>query len=250
MNAYQKMEAHLAEHAYKRGAYAGDAPADPSRRGRTHYRVVRDSATVLAVVFHYTQILRAHADGTVEINVAGYIDSPTTREALWNATAKFWRPTQLLSHIENGYRNHKLRVYGTGSCVFTGYGHFRSDGKPLFKPTPLKAYRSDREARKAWDEATAEFKQVFPLLFAGHVRQPVRYAPFPYSSKDLIADPQTWPSVVQAMAYQRRGTDAPDDPKKAWAELRRLATENLRVVVDLPVEEHNDLHTRNWPETV
>ena len=41
MNMYTKLSMHLSRHQYKRGQYKGDAPADPSRRGKNHFRVTR-----------------------------------------------------------------------------------------------------------------------------------------------------------------------------------------------------------------
>jgi hypothetical protein len=85
-NAYGNLSLHHSRHEYKRGQYKGDAPADGSNRGKSHFRVIKPNAAYPAdpykVRFHATNILLAYADGRVTFNTNGFHDRPTTREAV------------------------------------------------------------------------------------------------------------------------------------------------------------------------
>ena len=85
---YERLQAHLTKHAYKRGANKGDAPLDSSRRGRSHERVStrRDH---MAVRFWNTDVIRAYPDGRIVLNCGGWYMSPTTKTCVNDALRWF-----------------------------------------------------------------------------------------------------------------------------------------------------------------
>ena len=225
---FGNLRLHIERYKYKKGAYAGAAPADTSRRGKSHFRVEM-RGTYIAVVFHYTSILRAFDDGRVVLQSGGYETSPTTRaaleHALWLAGYKGW----LRSDTRNGLLNTVLQLAPTnGAWRKLGW----ADGITI-SPTgevtgyaPIKTYRADKEARKAWREQAQPFKEMLPILLAG-LENSGRCYPLTYNLKSAALDPESWPDLAATLAF-RAGFDAAD----AWRYLDRAATEEMRVVVE------------------
>jgi hypothetical protein len=65
MTAHTKLKLHLERYAYKRGRNTGEAPADSSRRGKTHFRVIRGNGGQMIVRFHNADLLTAYEDGHI-----------------------------------------------------------------------------------------------------------------------------------------------------------------------------------------
>jgi len=228
---FGNLRLHIQRHAYKKGRHAGAAPADSSRRGKSHFRVEQRAAAI-AVVFHYTDILIAYEDGSIKLDSGGYETSPTTRaaleDALWLAGYKGW----LRSARRNGYLNTTINLSPArgGAWIRVGW----ADGITI-SPTgevtgyaPIKAYRADKEARKAWREQAQPFKEMLPILLAGLENQARVYPSFRvYDVGSAALNPESWPELARHLAY-RTGYDA----ATAWAYLDREATENMRVIVN------------------
>lgn len=225
---FSRLRLHVERHAYKKGRYAGAAPADTSRRGKTHFRVEL-THNGAAVVFHQTRILRAFDDGSIMLDSAGWHDSPTTRAAMQDALRLAGYKGWLTSKTLNGYKNTVLRLVGVRDDLGWSDGMTIARGGAVSGYAPLRAYRADKEARKAWRESAQEFKAVLPVLLAGIEAQGRTYHPFglPRDLSDAALDPELWPKLAQYLAY-KCGYDAPT----AWAWLDRQVTGPMRVTVE------------------
>lgn len=229
---FGNLRLHIERHAYKKGAYAGAAPADTSRRGKSHFRVEM-RGTYISVVFHCTSILRAFDDGRVVLNTDGWHESPTTRAALEDALYISGYRGWLRSDRRNGYMNTVLNIPSArgGARIRVGW----ADGITI-SPTgevtgyaPIKAYRADKEARKAWREQAQPFKEMLPVLLAGLEAQGTGrgYLPYGNSIQGAALYPEHWPNLAEYLAFHS-GYDAP----AAWRYLDHAATKDMRVVVN------------------
>lgn len=228
---FGNLRLHIQRHAYKKGCHAGAAPADTSRRGKSHFRVEQRAAAI-AVVFHWTDILIAYEDGSIELDSGGYETSPTTRaaleDALWLAGYKGW----LRSDTRNDLLNTVLQLAPTnGAWIRVGW----ADGITIARDgtvtgyAPIKTYRADKEARKAWREKAQPFKEMLPILLAGLEAQGTGrgYLPYGNSIQGAALYPEHWPDLAQYLAFH-----SGYDPRQAWAYLDRAATEDMRVIVE------------------
>lgn len=227
---FGNLRLHIERYKYKKGRHAGAAPADTSRRGKSHFRV-ENHGYYIDVVFYYTSILRAFDDGRVVLQAGGYETSPTTRaaleDALWLAGYKGW----LRSDHRNGYLNTVLNLSPArgGAWIKVGW----ADGITI-SPTgevtgyaPIKTYRADKEARKGWRAEAQPFKEMLPILLAGVETQGgVRRHPHVAGGVSAAAlNPECWPDLAYYL-WIRCGGDAP----AAWAYLNREVTQHMRVV--------------------
>lgn len=220
---------HIQRHKYTKGQHTGAAPADSTRRGKSHFRVAHKFDRRIVVIFHHTEILTAWEDGTIVLNTDGYHESPTTRAALEHALFLAGYRGWLKSLTLNGYKNTVLRLSGISRDLGWVDGIIIAPDHTVSGYAPLKTYRADKQARKEWRESAAEFKAVLPVLLAGVEAQGVRY--HPVVSKPLaqaVYDPECWPALTRYLAY-KTGYDAPT----AWAYLDREATHYMRDVVPL-----------------
>ena len=227
---FGNLRLYLQRHAYKKGAYAGAAPADSTRRGKSHFRVEMRGAACIAIVFHYTAILRAFDGGRVVLDSDGYHEAPTTRaalkHALWLCGYKGW----LKSTNHNGYKNTTLHMPPAkgGAWIKVGWADgitIAPDGT-VTGYGPIKAYRADKQARKEWREEAQEFKAVLPVLLAGLESSGApRYHPRVGALYDAALNRESWPDLARYLAY-KTGYDAPT----AWAYLYRKVTKRMRVV--------------------
>ena len=155
MDMYTKLSMHLSRHQYKRGRFKGDAPADPNRRGRSHFRVTRTDGSRIGVIFHRTQIITAHKDGCVEVSLNGYESSQTTRAACWLAGVN------IFSEWRNGFRNTMAQIKTSGKAyVYYDGMVFNEDGTLSTGPLPMEAYRADKADRAEFRKDAAEFRAL------------------------------------------------------------------------------------------
>lgn len=231
---FGNLRLHIERYKYKKGRHAGAAPADSSRRGKSHFRVEM-RGTYIAVVFHWTDILIAYEDGSIKLDSGGYEQAPTTRaaleHALWLAGYKGW----LRSDRRNGYLNTVLNLSPArgGAWIKVGW----ADGITIARDGtvtgygPIKTYRADKEARKEWREQAQPFKEMLPILLAGLETQGRACHPWGAigALSDAALNPEQWPDLAQYLAY-KTGYDV----ATAWAYLDRAACENMRVIVEEP----------------
>lgn len=228
MNAFDKISNHVEQHQYRKGRFVGEAPVD--RRSKTHFRA-GVTPTYAYVRFHRTDILTAYRDGTVRLDCSGWDYAPTTRDAVWTATQKFFHSAALHTHRENGYGNTAIAVRGRTYAFYDGIT-FDADGQLLSEAQPFKAYRADREARKKWDADAAAFKAVFPMLYAA-ARSDFSSRPQitpVHCAASALRTSDEWPSLAARIFVKANATE---DWKAAWALFRNKQVNELRVVVDV-----------------
>jgi len=172
---YENLKAHLAKHMYRRGKHKGDAPADASNRGKNHYRVVQNNnrSDCISVRFHATDIITAHAGGTIVLHMGGYEDSPTTKAAYRHAMGAFSTFTSYLHSVTQfGLRQICVTTFRpiAGQKTYRYYSHmqFDAEGNLLTDPAPFQRRGIDKFKSKAFIQALkeSEFRAVFPLLYA------------------------------------------------------------------------------------
>jgi len=173
MNLYTKLSQHLYGHAYTKGQFKGDAPADASRRGRCHHRVVRPSnGAFIAVRFHNTDIIRAYPDGTIVLDSNGWDASPTTRDAYAHHSFH-------LRSVRHGSHTQTALYSGTwyaGPVVpFYDGLTLDADRRLASERKPFMARVADKEERREFrtDEDVQAFRQALPLLHAAVTAMPL-----------------------------------------------------------------------------
>lgn len=238
--AHALLARHLERHQYKKGVYQGAAPADSSRRGKSHFRIERRYNGDLAVVFHHTDVLRASPDGTLTLRTGGYHDSQTTRAAFSHAVLSFtpWR-MQLTTVTLNGYRNPCLIGRGLSDAVAFEEGMtIAPDGTVNNFGAQVSRYEADRQRRAAWrkDPLIQEFRELLPLMFEAAKSSassetwrrimPLGFANI-YNRLEALQDKDSWADLIMWMAHV-----APDlDAGRAWSALfDQPATARMRLV--------------------
>ena len=232
MTAQTNLQLHLERHEYKRGRYKGDAPADDSRRARTHFRVTPDHT----VVFHTTVILTARPDGTIRLHTNGWDSAPTTREAMNHAIfVAVKKPVYMHSKRYNG-----LSQTAIGQHRYYDGMVFDSDMQLVSSPAPFSAYATDREATKALRDAAAPLRAMLPILVAAEGANPApthqRHAPW-YNIRAgrtdtdramyIFDNPEHWPAFVSY--FYNHG----DTHQTLWARAYARLTVNMLKVVDV-----------------
>lgn len=210
MNTYDKLAAALEKHMYKRGAYQGDAPADPSRRARNHIRLVKRSGT-MTVRKYNTDILTAYPDGSIVINLGGWHDSSTTREAINDALRDYCtiRPLPYVGTQTVFSMSQLCVMVGDKSYRYYGGITFDADGKLTTEPDRFEALRMDTEASKEFmDEIKASgFKDMFPLLYATATPTTAYDGRRAHTLRNCLGNDyhaNEWPEIVAVAKYDTR----------------------------------------------
>jgi hypothetical protein len=244
MNAHTKLKLHLDRWMYKRGRNKGDAPADSSRRAKTHFRVVQGNGGQMIVRFHNADIISAYEDGHIVLNTRGWHASPTTRSAMNDALCFFGMGA--VGTVRNGgYSQTGIRMNGKTYRYYDGM-EFAADGTPL---TPLKTFTAKRTDREETAEFRADIKEsgfvdTFPVLFAAVTPEQARY--YVRSTKDAMCSEHLagqWPTVVAQIKYQNKRyyryyshrPAAYDNHKDALRALVASITKNMTKIVDTDV---------------
>lgn len=225
---HTKLKFHLERHAYKRGAFEGDAPADKRRRYKSHFRVRRDGDD-MCVRMYNTDIIRVAPDNTVTLNTNGWHTSTTvanTNDALsefigWGGMGKLkFRGLSQLAIRANG----KTYLYYDGMT-------FSPDGTLLTEARPFRRVITDREETAAFrtDIDESGFKAVFPVLFAA--AKPTR-GWITRELKSIVTSEwraNAWPDVAAHFkAYF-------DDHKAAYQAIVKQCTQGMRLIVESDV---------------
>jgi len=164
MNTYTTLSMHLARHLYKRGRFAGSAPADKDRRGKSHFRVVKRGEN-MGVILHSTQIITAYPDGQVMLDANGFEDFPTTRKAYGTMGFAFY------TQSNNGYKNTMVRMWNTPHTMGEAYVYysgmvFNEAGVLVGEPVPEHKYVADKAERKEFKATAKGFLEMLPILLA------------------------------------------------------------------------------------
>ena len=274
MNTYQQLAASLEKNQYKRGQFKGDAPADPSRRGRSHIRIVKGAHTqdynsVMSVRMYATDILKAFPDGTIEINLRGWESSSTTRANLNDVLGTYRRGQRRLylstAHVfgisqPSIYTNDKAYLYYGGM-------QFDAEGKLMTPPMAFEARRLDRDEAKEFTDDLKEssFKDMFPLLYATCTADEYRmFTPTPRELRAILTDKDCaddWSELIAAFKYVSgwghdrrrfygRSTYERGDAKSCWAAIMKRAKEDMHVTLRSTLTEyHTNVAPKFFPAT-
>lgn len=239
MNAHTKLKFHLERHMYKRGLNKGEAPADATRRSKTHFRVIRGNGGQMIVRFHNADILSAYEDGHIVLDTNGWHASPTTRTAM-NQALCFFGMGGVGSVRKGGYSQTGIRVNGKTYRYYDGMS-FAADGTPLTPLKPFSAKRTDREETAEFRKDIKEsgFVDMFPVLYNA-AEVPTR-GWLPRSTHRVMtsdAHSNDWPDLValtKYSTYHARHTGKPTHPdhKDALRSLIASVTRNMTKFVDL-----------------
>jgi hypothetical protein len=241
MNAHTKLTMHLSRHAYKRGQFKGDAPADCGRRAKTHFRVIKGNGGTMLVRMHNADLITAYEDGRIKLHTNGWHTSRTTRDCMGEALTNFFGWGYLHSVRMGGYSQTGIKMNGKTYRYYDGM-EFSADGAPL---TSLKVFT----ARRADREETAEFRKeikesgfvgMFPILYnaAG-----VAENSWLLRTKEKITDADSadsWPEIVSIYKYPRythrmKLIPAYPDHKAALRAIVASFTKNMTKFVDTDV---------------
>jgi hypothetical protein len=258
MNLLTILREHIAKHQYKRGAHKGTAPADHTRRGRTHERLI-DNGDHVSLRFHYTDIIKVFEDRIV-LDTNGYHSSPTTRTALSDFMGRFMRARYPLYYITsdrtvNGPCITRVAMNGERT-TFAYYDHMAFDivsGEPV---TPLRRFTktvADREARKAWRDnpQVKTWRSLLPVLVSGIPAQleantlKVAYIHDREWGERMLSDNPDLaiPVINRAYTEVRNATRSydyltrtwitkPVTAAMVWAYINRTATSHLTKLID------------------
>ena len=238
MNAHTRLKLHLERNAYNRGRNKGDAPADSSRRAKTHFRVVQGNGGQMIVRFHNADLLSAYEDGRIVLNTNGWDSSPTTRSAMNDALCFFGMGT-VRSVRKGGYSQTGIRMVGKTYRYYDGM-EFSADGTPL---TPLKQFTAKRADREETAEFRADIKEsgfvdMFPVLYAA-AGAPEKNWLATSAHKIMTNDyhANDWPELValtKYSTYHARHTGHPthDNHKAALKSLIASVTRTMTKLVD------------------
>lgn len=226
MTTYDRLNAHLTRHAYKRGANKGDAPFDQSRRGRSHHRVVQ-RADFMAIRFHNTDIVRAYPDGRVMIDCRGWVTHNTTMSALREATKFMPFSFSVGSRSVMSISQTVVRRMDKTVLYYDGIT-FDNEGNIITELRPFEARRIDKaESKEFMDGITASgFKDMFKLLYA--TVQPPEAAPFyPRILSDSLTDPEhaaDWPHIIAKYKYEKKWQSHGTGMSMGWEEVGTAKT--------------------------
>jgi hypothetical protein len=241
MNAHTKLTMHLSRHMYKRGQFKGDAPADPARRSKSHFRVVKGNGGQMIVRMHNADLVTAYEDGRIMLNTSGWHDSQTTRACMNDALCFFG-----MGHIGSvrfrGYSQTGLRMNGKTYRYYDGM-EFAADGTLL---TPAKTFTAKLTDREETAEFRADIKEsgfvdMFPVLYAAAA--PSESGWLGYTTKKIITcehSAHRWPELISLIKYPGYGYRSKNQPKHpdhkaALRELIASITKNMTKLVDTDV---------------
>ena len=244
---YERLQAHLTKHAYKRGANKGDAPLDSARRGRSHERV-STRPDHMAVRFHGTDVICAYPDGRITIDCNDWATSPSTRTCV-NDALRWFGGNNAWLYSDRMYGKTQL-VLKTRCGTYAYYDGITIDpsGEITSEIKPFEGRRIDKAASKEMYAEMQEcgFKDVFKLLHAVAEKLPhanndslydtVRFARSA-ELRDFITNEfhsNKWPYVVDSVSF-RHGYDwqtrtyshTKHDYKTAWNNLMQRVKADL-----------------------
>jgi hypothetical protein len=242
MNAHTKLKLHLERHMYKRGRNTGGAPADASRRGKTHFRVIKGNGGQMIVRMHNADLITAYEDGRIRLDTRDWHTSPTTRSNMNDALSSFFGRGTLSSVRYRGYSQAILGMNGKTYRYYDGM-EFSADGTLL---TPAKTFTAKLTDRDETAEFRADIKEsgfvdMFPILYAAAEVPTDTWMATP-TRKLMTCEhlAHHWPHLISIIKYPRysyRNRNQPEYPdhKAALRALTASVTKNMTKLVDTDV---------------
>lgn len=165
MIPYLALKWHLERHAYKRGQYKGDAPADASRRFKNDFRVVR-SGDKLCVKMYNTHLIEVTPDNKVRISMGGWWTS-TTKANINQAMRQFLGWGAITTCTRFSHRQLQFIAKGKAYRYYDGM-EFNAEGELLSPPQFFEAKRVDSDQTQQFRQAMKDsgFTEVWPVLFS------------------------------------------------------------------------------------
>lgn len=242
MNAHTRLKLHLERHVYKRGRNTGDAPADSSRRGKSHFRVIQGNNGQMLVRMHNADLITAYEDGRIKLDTRGWHNSPTTRNCMGQALTNFFQWGYLHSARYGNYSQTGIRMHGKTYRYYDGM-EFAADGTLLTEAKTFTAKRTDREETAEFraDIKESGFVDVFPILYAAATvpeNSWIHTAAQKLMTSEYHAN--QWPDLValtKYSTYKSRHYNRPahDNHKDALRALVASVTKNMTKLVDTDV---------------
>jgi hypothetical protein len=233
MNCHSKLKLHLSRHAYKRGQFKGDAPADPARRSKSHFRVIEGNGGQMIVRMHNADLITAYEDGRIRLDTKNWHHSPTTR-ACMNDALCFAGRGHIGSVRKWGVSTTGIRMNGKTYRYYDGM-EFSAEGELLTEPEEFMAKRVDSDETAEFRREVKEsgFADVFPLLFQSSTAEDAAYV---RSTRDAMTCEHLtnqWPAVVASVKFSQgyRKQLMYDNHKDAWRALIARCTKNMTVIV-------------------
>ena len=242
MNCHTKLKLHLDRHVYKRGRNKGEAPADSSRRSKTHFRVIQGNGGQMIVRMHNADLITAYEDGRIKLDTRGWHTSPTTRGCMNDALTNFFGWGYLTNTRMGGYSQTGIRMNGKTYRYYDGM-EFAADGTLMTFAKRFTAKRTDREETAEFraDIKESGFVDVFPVLYQA-AELPVQGWLATSAHKIMTSDyhANDWPELVALAKYsnwraRHYNKPAHDNHKDALRALIASVTRNMTKLVDLDV---------------
>jgi hypothetical protein len=204
MTAYQTAILHISRWAYKRGINRGDAPADPSSRKKSHFRMIALTGRCV-VRFHNANIITAYEDGGIELDARGWVDSPTTRKAFAEGLSalKIRNISRPYGMTHCSTKHTVVKAEGKTYVYYDGM-RFSDVGELMTVPRPFRETRIDKEetAELARELEASGFKAMYKIIYATCQPQQVSksgsYFRDYLTCSDRACD---WPDIVSYYKY-------------------------------------------------
>jgi hypothetical protein len=238
-NTYQRLEAHLEKHEYKKGANKGDAPAMFERRRKTWF-LVQKLNDCIGILFHRTHIVKVYPDGRLIIDTDGYFNSQTTKHYLAIALHRFatnWTWDQTPRNLSVlGYRQGVVR----GVRFYDGIQFMETpSGWDLMSELkPFSAKRVNKKEVEEFNKGIKEsgFKDMFKVLHGTCPNERGEYInTSPYYLQEILTDPEkadSWIKLIQYVGIEsghfRNDTTGSWEFQKRKVEARKLWTRIMR----------------------
>jgi hypothetical protein len=230
MTPYTKLKFHLERHAYKKGQFKGDAPADSSRRGKNYFRVVRQG-DLMCVRMYNTNLIEVTPDNKITISMGGWWTN-TTKRNLNEALFTFIGWGRVSSRTLFNY-NHMCITVRHKTYKFYDGMEFDAGGNVL---SPLSRFERNQTDRKETAEFRADveacgFKGVWPVLFSTAEPQRLVGWSTAYLRKIITREEHanTWPDLA---AYKKQFFN---DHREAYNSIIRECTRYMTEVVPTDV---------------
>lgn len=241
MNMYTKLSMHLSRHMYKRGRNKGDAPANASRRGMDHFRVLKGNDDTYRVRMYSTDIITAYPNGDVKIDTNGYHTHNTTIIRLNEALHWFFDGVGIGMGKQSvfSYSQPVLRVNQKRYYFYDGIT-LNAQGEIITPLKPFEMRRIDKDASKELLQGLKEsgFKDTFPLLYATIEPDEDMYLSY-RNLPDMLTDNEQahhWVTLIQGFKYQRNWWGNTrwmerSNAKGCWATIMTACKKNMYVVL-------------------